>query len=167
MSKKVVVLWCLWIGLVVALFAFAYLASPLAKYGVMWMSFVSMPLYFAAGAELKDLASFCATNIAGLVWGLFYLFLIGVFSKLGLSAPLATAATITIATPSCCIAHMLVPDKYLVNKLAAAFGAIACVFSQNGGNLVPTGLTLVAGVVVGLLCKAGLGFFQKPARAEA
>ncbi len=167
MSKKVIFLWSLWIGLMVALFAFIYLSSPLASYGLMWMSFVSMPLYFAAGAELKDLASFCATNIVGLAWGLFYLFLIGVFSSLGLAAPLATAATIMIATPSCCIAHMLVPDKYLVNKLAAAFGAIACVFSQNGENLFATGATLIAGVIVGLLCKVGLRFFYKPDNAAA
>lgn len=166
MSKKVIVLWSLWIGLMVAGFAFLYLMSPIANHGILWMSFVSMPLYFAAGAERKDLASFCATNCVGIVWGLLYLFLIDVFSRCGLAPPLATAATIIIATPSCCIAHMAVPDKYLLNKLPAAFGAIACVFSQNGQNLVPIALTLLAGVVVALLCKEGLQFFREPALVE-
>lgn len=162
MSNRVIVLWSLWIGLMVALFALVYLASPLGAYGIMWMSFVSMPLYFAAGAELKDMASFSATNCLGIVWGLFYLLLIGIFSGWGLSGPWATACTIMIATPSCCIFHMLIPDKFLFNKLAAAFGAIACTFSTNGEMLIPVALTLICGVVVGFLCKFGLRFFLKP-----
>ena len=161
MSKKAICLWSLWIGAMVAGFVFVYLVSPLGEYGLLWMSFVSMPLFFAGGAKRSEFLSYSACNCVGVVWGICYLYLIGIFAGLGFSGSLATMFTVCIVTPACCMAHMLTPDRFLLNKLAATFGAIACVFSQNGTLLIPTAATLVAGVFAGLLCMEGRQFFVR------
>ena len=154
MSKKYVVNWGIWIGVWTGIYVFLYLMSPLAKYGVIWCTFIALPIYFNGGAQPKDYVSYVTSSICGVCWGLIFIFFIELFQKGGMGNVPATALGCLIFTALCCL-HMMVPDKGLLNKVPAMFGGISATFSQWGTNVVPVTATLCLGVTLALIC--GLG----------
>lgn len=155
MSAKNKILWCIWIGMLCGIYTLLYLLSPLAKYNLMWVSFVALPIYFMAGAQRKDYLSFAASNVIGVLWGLVYLWVIRVAIEANFSPDAATTMSVGVVTFVCCTVHLFVPEKGLANKIPAIFGAVASTFSQNGENVVIIAITLLLGCALALGCQEG------------
>jgi len=170
--------WCVLIALLTGLYTLVYfLIPPLANAGVVYATFIALPIFFISGAGPKDLPNFIVSNITGVVWGLMYVFLdyfMGV--NLGLSAALgAQGGTIVLAfvcfivTLVCCAFHMICTSKTLFNKLPAMFAGIAGVFSIWGSfytdagaltvpfdRVIPLALTLAFGSTLAMTMGQGV-----------
>jgi len=158
MSNKFKLNWGIWIGIVTGIYVFLYLNSPLAQYGIIWVTFIALPIFFNGGAQRKDFFAYGVSSILGVVWGLIFLFFIGIFAQV-MNENLATALSCLIFTACVCL-HMMVPDKFLFNKVPAMFGGIAATFSQGGENFIPIMITLVLGDIVAVLCSEGTKFLH-------
>lgn len=160
MTVKYRVNWSIWIGVMTGIYVLLYLMSPLAQYGIIWMSFIALPIYFNGGAKPEEYIHYALSSIAGVVWGLIFLFFIGVFADMGMSPAISNALGCGIFTIFCCF-HMLVPDKVLLSKVPAMFGGIAATFSQGGEKILPIMITLVLGVTLGMICGLGTKFLKE------
>jgi len=159
LTAKYRINWGIWIGVMTGIYVFLYLNSPLAQYGIIWITFIALPIFFNGGAARQDYFSYFLSNIAGVAWGLIFLFFIAVFANF-MSDVLATALGCLIFTALCCL-HMLVPNKFLFNKVPAMFGGISATFSQGGENVLPVILTLLCGVTLALICNEGRNFLSE------
>lgn len=161
MAFKFTFRWCIWLGLVAAVFAWLYLISPLGNSNVMWAAFVALPIYFLAGANRKDLLSFLLCDVLSVGWGVVFLSSITLITGLGVDAFWSTITVVGFLTFLCCVIHLSIPDKYLINKVPMLFGGIACTFSQGGKNLIPLVLTLIIGTLVALIMKEGTNLLNE------
>ncbi len=154
MSTKVTVKWSIWIGACTGVYVWLYLLSPLAQYGIIWVSFIALPIYFNGGAKREEYFHYIFSYITGVGWGVLMLYVTGMFVE-SIGAVNATAIVVAILTAACCF-HMLFPNKLFLNKVPAMFGGISATFSQGGENIGPLMITLVLGTTLGLICNEGL-----------
>jgi hypothetical protein len=167
MSNKVLIKWSVWMGAFTFVYCFIYVLLPIYKEGIMWMTFVALPIYLNGGAKLKEFPNYFFCMIMGIVWGK-----ICVWSIAGLTAIMPAglffdALNMGIAcggvTVICCIIHFTVTGKTWLNIIPMMFGAISMTFSQ-GGDLkkIPfVFLTLGGGLVLGMICGLGPGILNK------
>lgn len=155
MPTKYMVNWALWIGMMSGLYVFLYLLTPLAAYGVIWMTFVALPIYFNGGAKPEEYLSYVVSMAIGVVWGLIYLFLIGALIEAGVNAVFSTAFVVGVICALQCAVHFTLTAKTPVKMVPIMFGAVSMCFSQGGANVVPVFLTLFGGLTLALVC--GLG----------
>jgi hypothetical protein len=163
--------WCVWIALLTGLYAGVYLLSPLASAGVIYATFIALPIYFIAGAKPKEYPNFAVGNVTGVLWGMVYIFLINWLSRpiaeggiLEMDGVLATALVCLVITLVCCAFHMIVTPNTWFNKLPAMFGGIAAAFSTWGEHVIPLMLTLVFGSTLALIMSQGMKLLDEDGR---
>ena len=155
MTKRYLFNWCVWIGLATGVYTALYIISPLAQYGVVYATFVALPIYFISGAKRSEYINFTSSNVMGVIWGWIYIFLIGWCINLGMNATLANALVCGVITVVCCSFHFIVTPNTPFNKLPAMFGGIAVCFSTGGEKILPLMITLVLGSTLALVCQEG------------
>jgi hypothetical protein len=161
MSVKYLVNWAIWIGGVSGIYVFIYLQTPLAQYGIIWMTFVALPIYFNGGAKPEEFVSYALSALVGVLWGLFYLFFIGKLAAI-MPADVATALGVGLVCIVQCAVHFIPPlSKTPLRVVPIMFGAVAMCFSQGGSNAIPVACTLVGGVVLALICGLGTRFLAQ------
>ncbi len=155
MTKRFLWNWCVWIGLATGVYTALYILSPLSKYGVVYATFVALPIFFISGAERKEWKNFAASNICGVAWGWVYIFLIGWCISKGMESTLANALVCGVVTVVCCAFHFIVTPNTVFCRLPAMFGGIAVAFSTGATKIVPLMITLVLGTTLALICQEG------------
>lgn len=159
MTTKYLVNWAIWIGALSGIYVFIYLQTPLAGYGVIWMTFVALPIYFTGGAKPEEYVSYVLSMLVGVAWGLFYLFCIGKLITAGMAPDIATALAVGVICAVQCAVHFIAPlGKTPLRVVPIMFGAVASCFSQGGENFIPISITLFGGVTLALLCGLGTRF---------
>lgn len=161
MSKKTTLLWAGWIGLATAIYVLLYLFSPLGKYGIIWITFIALPIYFNGGAKKEEYVHYVISDLCGVAWGVAMLYLIGILVGMGADASVSTGVIVGILTVACCGIHMFVPNSLFANKVPAIFGGISATFSQGGENLMVVAITLILGTTLALICQEGLKLLPK------
>ena len=159
--KNALWVWPVWIAITSGIYGGLYFLTPLADYGIMWMSFISLPIFFTAGAKLKELPHYIGSMICGLLWGLANIWFTNVLIDAGLSVPLANFINLTLLTLPLVWLHFITLAKLWFCKVPMVFGALALTFSTGGTNLVPVGITLTAGLCLGVVFASGGAYFQK------
>ncbi|MDK2957306.1 MAG: hypothetical protein PWQ57_2802 [Desulfovibrionales bacterium] len=164
MTNRYLVNWSIWIGFWSGVYVYIYLLTPLAGYGVIWMTFVALPIYFNGGAKREEFVNYAVSAVIGVLWGLAYLYCIGWLVDVGVEAKLSTALVIFVLTTAVCAVHFLMPKALQMKAVPVMFGAIASMFSQNGGKVLPAICTLIGGVFLGLLCNEGSKLLNEKGR---
>ena len=156
MPVRYLVNWAVWIGVLSGIYVYIYLQTPLAEYGIIWMTFVALPIYFNGGAKPEEYISYVLSVLLGVAWGLFYLFCIDKLIAAGLAADLATGLAVGAVCSVQCALHFVPPlSKTPLRVVPIMFGAVSMCFSQGGDKVIPVSITLVGGLTLALFC--GLG----------
>ena len=155
LSKKYAVNWSIWIGLVVGIYSFLYILSPLNKYEVMPCTFVGLPLFFIAGAKKEEILDFCSSAIMGVIWGLIFIYGIVFLLNNGVSAAIANASIIFLITAVLCAFHFIVTPKILLSKVPMMFGAISSTFFAGADKWPALMVTLCFGILLAYICQCG------------
>ncbi|MDR3175224.1 MAG: DUF1097 domain-containing protein [Desulfovibrio sp.] len=159
MPVKYLVNWAIWIGGLSGVYVFIYLQTPLAQYGVIWMTFVALPIYFNGGAKPEEFVSYVLSMVVGVAWGLFYLWCIEKLAGAGMRGDIATALVVGVVCSAQCAVHFIPPlAKTYLRVVPIMFGAISMCFSQGGGKVIPVTLTLLGGLTLALVCGLGTRF---------
>ena len=153
--------WSLWIGLASGIFCLIYANLPIIQYNIMWMAFVALPIYFGAGAKLKEFPHFFCSILSGIAWGLVMLFLIGKFMGAGLGAPMAMFIVVGLCTFICVGLHMIVLGNTVVGKVPMIFGGLAMTFYAGGQNLPYVIASMTGGLILGAAISEGGKYLQK------
>ncbi len=165
MTKRGWINWAIWIGVVGGIYCFIYASIPaLAGKGLMWMTFVAMPIYFNVGAKPEDYVTYVASMLAGVVWGMIYLWTIGCFAEAGVPDNLPTGLGVAVVTIALCIVHFLLPTPMLLKNVPMMFGAVSMTFSQGGANLPYVIITMFGGITRGLVSAYGARFLDEQGR---
>lgn len=155
MTKRFLFNWAVWIGLVAGIYVLIYALSPLNAYGVMYASFVALPIFFTAGAAPKEFPNYACSGVMGVIWGEVYLWLITKLIVAGMNAAIAMALVVAVCVAVQCAIHFIPTGGTWINKPAAMFGGIAVTFSTGGAKAIPLAITLVLGAGLAVVC--GLG----------
>ena len=187
MSKKALVDWAIWIGVISGIYCILYILTVgkytmdvvLLGWHIMCCTFTALPIYFTAGAKREDYISYLCSNCCGVLWGMLYLVaidrLIGVV-PLWLNLFLSVGIICIIE----CALHFTVLGNLPISVVPAQFGAISSSFwcsnltlavlgeagktAANGGyNFAAFGMlaiTLCCGATLALLCNEGLNFID-------
>lgn len=164
MTKRFFFNWSVWIGLATGVYTALYLISPLAQYGVVYATFIALPIYFISGAKREEYFNFTVSNVTGVAWGWVYFAGIGWLIQVGMGATLSTALACGVITVVCCAFHFIVTPNTLFNKLPAMFGGIAAAFSTGATKIVPLMITLVLGSTLALICNEGTRLLTEDGR---
>lgn len=161
MNKKTWFNWGIWMGVVMGVYAFLYTLTPLSSYGVMWATFIAMPIFLTAGGKKEDLWTYICGGIVGVAWG--YVFIqAGVLCvNAGMSASVANFLSTLVVTIVCVWVHGILLANTFLNTLPPIFGGMAAtiagsIFSDGQAYLLPLAATLVLGVLAGFACMYGL-----------
>jgi hypothetical protein len=161
-SKKALTYWSIDIGVLVGIYCLIAVHTPyLQKY--MWIAFISLPIYFCAGASLPQFGRHAVGSIAGVLWGLltFAALGLGIIADAGLNMLVFLSIIVTIV----CLVHMVILDDKVMNGLfsgaTAVFGGFAAIFSQGMGEWLGVSITLLVGVALGLLMGLSGGAIAK------
>lgn len=161
MDKKYLWTWTIWIGIASGLFAFIYSYLPVAKYNIMFMAFIALPIYFGVGAPKKLFPNFFCSALAGVVWGLFYLYLINIMVTSGFAPPVALLIVVSVCTFLCVGLHMIVLGNTWFGTVPMIFGGLASTFALGGQHPLAIFGTLVGGMILGIAISEGGAFIQK------
>jgi hypothetical protein len=167
MSNKLLIKWSVWMGVFTFVYAFIYVLLPIYKEGIMWMTFVALPIYLNGGAKFKEFPNYFCSMIMGIIWGKIYLWCIAGLAAIFPEGIFFEALNMGLicggVTIICCIIHFTVTGKTWLNIIPMMFGAISMTFSQ-GGDLkkIPyIFLTLGGGVILAMICGLGPGLLDK------
>lgn len=161
MNKKYLWIWTAWIGLASGLFAYFYSLLPVSQLNIMFMAFIALPIFFGVGAPVKLFPNFFFSALSGVLWGLFYLFLIGKMVAAGVSPPAALLIIVAICTFLCVGLHMIVLGNTWFGTVPMIFGGLASTFASGGQNPVAVFGTLVGGMILGMAISEGGKVIQK------
>lgn len=144
-----------WIAVSTAIYAFVYMLTPLGDYGIFWMSFVAIPIYFNAGAKPEELPNYLASALAGVLWAVPFLWFLNFCIAQGASMALAFFLDLLILTIPCVGLHLTFFSNSLFNKVPMIFGGLSMMFSQGGENVIPIAITLAGGLCLAALYTIG------------
>lgn len=164
MSKKFLFNWSLWIGLMCGVYTVIYDLTPLGAYGFLWMSFATLPVYFMGGVKTEEFPNYTVSILVAMIWGVIYLWSIGMLVKVGLPPLLASGIGVGVIVALHCAVHLIFTSspKTYMNILPVMFSVVSlCFFSQGGQNLVASGFSVFGGVVLGLTCGIGKLFLTE------
>ena len=97
MSRNAVFLFSVWTSLLSAVFYFLY---GFTAFGVPWVMFVCLAIFFGMGGHVRDVYAMCLSALAGCVWGKVDFLLMDLFQNLGLG--LAATLVIGIVLAALC-----------------------------------------------------------------
>jgi hypothetical protein len=155
MTNRFFINWSIWIGFWSGVYVYIYLLSPLGSSGVIWMTFVALPIYFNGGAKREEFSNYFVSVIVGALWGLGYLYCIKWSINVGIEPKFATALVVFVLTSVLCGLHFVLPRNLQMGIIPIMFGAISMTFSQGGQKVVPVLCTLIGGLILGLVCNEG------------
>lgn len=155
-TKKGLFKWSIWIGLVTAIYCLIYVSiSPLASKGVVWCTFVALPIFFTSGAQKNEIPNYIISCIVGVIWGWVFVYVLtwsASYIPFDNVNNMVVCGTLTII---CCAIHFCLTEKTFANKVNMMFGAIACTLSQGGSNLIPIMITMIGGILLAYICVSG------------
>lgn len=158
MSRNAVILFSVWTSLLSAVFYFFY---GFTTFGVPWVMFVCLAVFFGMGGRGKDVPAMCLSALAGCVWGKVDFLLMDLFQNLGLNLEAASFVSITLGTAVTMVLHIYVLGKTPFRHMPFIFAGVCLTFSQNNGNTVGLAATLIIGIVLAALCSLGMEFSVK------
>ena len=161
MNKRYLVIMSIWVGLIVGLYCMLYQFIPFPAKNLIWVTFVSLPIYFGAGAKPQEFPHYFCSMIAGVIWAFIYLGGINWFIQMGVGVPLTMLIVVGVITAVLCAIHLIITANTWFNKLPIMFGTIAVLFHTNGQDLLTVTATLTGGLIVGLLCTVGTNWLSK------
>lgn len=159
--KKYSFCFAVWMAVVAAIYAVIYLLSPLGSYGLMWMTFVALPIYFTSGANPKEAPNYICSMLAGLVWGLINIWFTNFLLDAGLSAVAANAINLLLMTIVSVGIHLAFLSKTWFNKVPMMFGGLAMTFSQGGSNISVIAITMTCGILIAVSYYYGGKWLEK------
>ena len=163
MDKQQLFAWSIWIGVTVGVFSFAYCYTPIVQLNILFMAFISVPLFLSVGATRQLFPNYFCSAAAGVVWGLIYLFFINKMIAAGYTAPSALLVVVGVCTILCCALHMIVLGKTWFNTVPMIFGALAATFADGGQHPMAVFSILAAGLILALVISEGGSFIRKSA----
>lgn len=137
------------VAVVVALYCVLYQYLPIKN--LLWMTFISLPIYFGSGAKIEEFGHYFFSMITGIIWGVIYLKGIGYLSGAGVNLAITLFLVVGVVTFILCTLHLAVIGSTWLSKVPMMFGAVAAVFSQNGQNLGSIFVTLTAGLILAVI----------------
>ena len=152
--------WALFIGVSSALWCILYtavesaLALPSADY-VLWMSFVSLALFFSVG-DVKKIPGLCVCEIMGFLWAVLCLWIMGLMG----GGNMATLVGVTVAVALCCAVHMGFAANTAIGYTHVVLGNFAMCFAVGGGNIITEGGANVLVIFISLIGGMLLGWFM-------
>lgn len=161
MKSKLMFNWGIWMGLVMAIYALLYTLSPLNSHGVMWATFIAMPIFLAGGGKKKNIITNTVCGVLGVVWGVIFIKAGEMLQNAGISAAVTNFLVTLIVTIVCVWVHGIILRKTPFNALPPVFGGMAATIASliatpDGSQLISLSITLVLGVFAGYVCMAGL-----------
>lgn len=187
MSKKALVNWAIWIGVISGIYCIIYILTVgahtmnvvLPGYHVMCATFTALPIFFTAGAKREDYFGYLCSNLIGVAWGMLYLVAI---DRLAPMMPLWLNLFLSVGIICIieCALHFTVLGNLPISVVPAQFGAISSSFwcsnlaiavLGEAGKTAANGvynfaafpmlaITLLGGVTLALLCNEGLNFID-------
>jgi hypothetical protein len=151
--------WSLWIGIVAGLFTLFYFLAGFTVYNVVWMMFVSLPIYFGGGAKVREFPHYIVSAAAGVIWGILMLWGAGFLMAYSLSAPWSFGISVGTGTFLALGIHMILLGDTWLGKVPIIFAGAAMAFSQNlivnQGLIIPVIGTLAWGIFAVIFCSHG------------
>lgn len=131
MSKKALVNWAIWIGVVSGIYCALYIATigaytinnVLPGWHIMYATFTALPIYFTAGAKREDYLKYVLSNITGVAYGMLYLIVIDRMLPM-MPIWLNLFLSIGIICIVECAIHFTVLGSLPISVVPANFGAI-------------------------------------------
>lgn len=159
MNKRFMFMWAVWMGVTAGIYALLYSLTPLIQYGVMWASFVALPIYFSSGGKKEEIINYMCSSPCGVIWGVIFLKTTNLALQY-VTVPTANMLATIVVTIVCVALHSIVLEKTWVNKVPAIFGGIAATlatsnYTPNGEHLIPLAITLSLGVILGYINNYG------------
>ena len=145
----------LWVSFICAVFFQFYGYTGLQ---IGWMSFIVLAVYFGMGSKAKDVPAIFCSIIAGLIWGQLDFVFINFENSIGIPPAAGMFIGITIMTTITMGLHLTVLGNTVFNRLPFIFACVALTFSQGGKNEGGLVFTLVAGLLLALVCSLGESF---------
>lgn len=160
MNKRFLINWAIWMGVTSGIYTFIYSFTPLIDYGVIWATFVALPIYLTSGGKKEEMINYICSAPTGVLWGIVFLTATAWVSELNASIPVANLVVTMVVTIVCVSLHTTVLSKTWFNKVPAIFGGIASTlasqnYTPNGEHWIPLAITLVCGVILGYINNYG------------
>lgn len=154
MSKKAIIIFSIWTSFWSALLNYLYTAY--FNFGVPWIMFVCLAIYFALNCAPKDGPSLLASAYVGLIWGQVDFLLIALFTgKLGLNTDLSSFLAIVVGTAVSMYIHVAMLGNTPLRHMPFIFAGVCLTFSQGGDNIIGLAVTFFAGILLAVICSVG------------
>ena len=153
MSHKTIIIFSLWTSVWSAIFNLAYtMICP--GFGVAWVMFVCLAIFFALGAGPKMVFPCICSALAGMAWGQVDFLLMDLFGAMGLPEAAVSLLSVALGTFLAMYLHIKWLAKTPFNVVPFIFAGVCLTFSQGGGNIIGLGATFIIGLVLCGLCGA-------------
>lgn len=160
MSHKTIIIFCIWTSVWSAIFNHFY-SVFFADFGVPWIMFVCMAIFFGMDLAPKQFISGILSAMCGLAWGQFDFLLINWFTKAGMGAYNASFWAIVAGTAIAMYVHLKILGKTPLGLMPYIFAGVCLTFSQGGGNVDGLAFTLIVGIILAAICSLGLRYCMK------
>lgn len=155
MSTRFSLNFSVWIGLTVGLYVLLYMMSPLGLLGALPCTFVALPIYLSGGAKANKFLDSCLSAIAGVVWGILFIYFDALLTSKGMAPLIASAFSVALVTITLCATHLILTPKRLFTNIPMMFGAVACTFFVGPDKWFYIMITLCLGVLLGFINDSG------------
>lgn len=156
MSRKAILYFSLWTSVFSALFYHVYNYLP---FGIGWMMFVCLGVFFGMGLTAKDTPALLLSAYAGIAWGQFDFLLIRIFTAWGMGDALSTFLSVVLGTTITMCLHLGPLRKTPLRHMPIIFAGVCLTFSQGGGNIPGLAVTFAFGLALCAVCQLGQVFF--------
>lgn len=162
MTKRGMLNWAIWIGVLAGIYCGIYASIPvLLSTGLMWTTFVALPIFFAMGAKRSDYFPSVFSLLAGVFWGVVTVWTVGLVGNQGVPIAVNLALTVGLITIVVCAIHLIPLGKTWLNRIPMIFGGWCITFVQGGQHLPIIIITMIAGITAGLACMEGTNLMNQ------
>lgn len=159
MSRTAILLFSIWTSILSAVFYHFY---NYTNFGVPWIMFICMAVYFGMNLLPKDSPALLLSSYCGLAWGQFDFLLISLFTTyLKFSLELSSFLAIVFGTTITMYLHLVILNKTPLRHMPIIFAGVCLTFSQGGQNTIGLIFTFLIGILLVTLCSLGQQFFMK------
>lgn len=158
MSIKCIICFSLWVSVFSAIFYHIYNLLP---FGIGWVMFVCLGVFFGMGLKVKHTPGLLLSSYAGIAWGLFDFLLIRLFTQIGMDSSLSTFLSIVLGTTITMVLHLGPLSKSPLRHMPIIFAGVCLTFSQNGENILGLAVTFAFGIALCAVCQIGMDLFTK------
>ena len=163
MNTKAVIAFSIWTSAWSAVFYHFYNMLP---FGIGWIMFVCLGIFFGMGLTPKHTPSLLLCAYAGMAWGQFDFLLIWIFGLLGMASEASMFLSIVVGTTITMILHLGPLKNTPLRYMPIIFAGVCLTFSQGGGNILGLAVTFAFGMALCAVCFAGQAMFVKKWPAE-